>query len=1101
MMFCIPGKPSPLVPRPGKVICTGIILTWCVIRIPDGAAAPSVRSNPPFAEGSPDLQVVVQVSDNGVHHFEMAPVSSPGWVGDPLRWTIQAVDGNGITIGSLNDPASIVLQDENGPVPFESESELKFNRGRLQEHITVLRPALGARFGLQLDSGEVLWSNSFNVYPPPVRQTYQFPVADMVYDTNRNLLYAVVPYDADIHANELVAIRPPTGEIVGTMGLDLGSQESRSYNPPEMAISDDSAYLYVSIRNSNALAKINVETLEELETIPLSAESGYLEVIPGQSSSLVIGMGSSAAKIFYDGHFTDIRDNRTGIDLKYFQFGASFRDLFGIDAGWPGELLRVQIDLLMMGRLVRSAAIQIDPGFQFFGDMIYTTRGQIVNSTSLEVVGSLPVPPAPNNCGPLEVAPDKEEVYFIFPSGKADRLRIQCFDLESRIPMQFCNFPSMGVNGCLPAKELLLCSPDILALRGSDGNMALIQPPFLDPDLPPTDLALNTGSLPTEALCGQPLSFTLTATNTSGNRATEVTLSLRLPQQVAFVEARAGQGYCAATEGLLECRLGNLAPMTSLSTEITLLPEVCGLARLEANVIANEPDAVLANNRIELQFPVIRILQQNEQSRLDLAVNDMVYDLHSGQIYAALSRLTPEDLPGIQTIDPHRLRLEGLRSTAMEIDRLAISDDGTVLYGATTDRQHVVQLALPGLEPVRTIPIGSDPWGYPFHLDDMAVVPEHPDWLVVARSSARHLASLALLSAGTFQPATVESSIFRNEEICFGTDRTELFSYLGILDVLEGLRLRRCEVDAKGIHLLRDISKDLENPSALIYANGLLHTGQAIFGSPHGQFLANVKPLREKRKFIVNPYAHRVVSIEAGVAAFEFYFSDSLSGEQQGRLVLDELGLHPEPTSLVFWGMDGLAFNSGSEVIILRTSLMSMEPEADLQISTTGFPASANAGNILETQLVVTNAGPDPTENPRVVFMPSPWLELVDFQPETGSCQPTQYGLEWSLPPLAVGESARLSLRVLAVAAGREESTFVVQAATPDRNPHNNTVSLTTRIGFQLKPNSMAELGLDVNDLVWQPTEMRFLAATSSGVTAIDPPGVRVLLLRGFEFL
>jgi uncharacterized repeat protein (TIGR01451 family) len=97
---------------------------------------------------------------------------------------------------------------------------------------------------------------------------------------------------------------------------------------------------------------------------------------------------------------------------------------------------------------------------------------------------------------------------------------------------------------------------------------------------PAADLSLaNTGS-PDPAVSGQPLTYTLTATNTGGLDATKVTVTDPLPATAVFGSMSASQGTCTRTvsnpnknkDGTVTCHLGTVTGTAPATVTITVTP-------------------------------------------------------------------------------------------------------------------------------------------------------------------------------------------------------------------------------------------------------------------------------------------------------------------------------------------------------------------------------------------------------------------------------------------------------------------------------------------------------------------------------------------------
>ena len=106
------------------------------------------------------------------------------------------------------------------------------------------------------------------------------------------------------------------------------------------------------------------------------------------------------------------------------------------------------------------------------------------------------------------------------------------------------------------------------------------------------DLVLSKGVAPSPALLGQVLTYTLSVVN-RGGQATGVTLSDRLPAQVAFVSASAG---CSLSGDEVRCALGTLAPRQAAAASIVVRPLSSGAITNTATALLAQTDAHPADN-------------------------------------------------------------------------------------------------------------------------------------------------------------------------------------------------------------------------------------------------------------------------------------------------------------------------------------------------------------------------------------------------------------------------------------------------------------------------------------------------------------------------
>ena len=91
---------------------------------------------------------------------------------------------------------------------------------------------------------------------------------------------------------------------------------------------------------------------------------------------------------------------------------------------------------------------------------------------------------------------------------------------------------------------------------------------------PPADLAVTNSGSPNPVVSGQQLTYTITAANTGGQTAANVTVTDPLPASAHFNSASATQGTCtppgSPKGGTVTCNLGSLGASGSATVTIVV---------------------------------------------------------------------------------------------------------------------------------------------------------------------------------------------------------------------------------------------------------------------------------------------------------------------------------------------------------------------------------------------------------------------------------------------------------------------------------------------------------------------------------------------------
>lgn len=316
-----------------------------------------------------------------------------------------------------------------------------------------------------------------------------------------------------------------------------------------------------------------------------------------------------------------------------------------------------------------------------------------------------------------------------------------------------------------------------------------------------------------------------------------------------------------------------------------------------------------------------------ELRQISLTTNDLVVDPVSQVLFASVPSSVGVGGNSVAPIDP----VAGTAATAVfvgsEPNRLAVADNGSVLYvsldGANSVRKFDIPTRTAGLQ----FSLGSDPFFGPFRAEDMAVAPGQPDVLAVSRSrtgvSPRH-GGVAIFDNGVRRTLTTPDHTGSNV-IEFSTSPEVLY---GQNNETTEFGFRRMAVGSCGVitlsttqSLLSGFNLDFKVDNGVAYSNA----GRAIdpeAGTIAGTFMivnsgsflsgtVRVLPDAKARKvyFLIN---------DNGQTLLRVY--DSQKFVRLGDLVLP--GVPSSFSSLVRWGSNGLAFRTAGQVYLLQNALI-----------------------------------------------------------------------------------------------------------------------------------------------------------------------------------
>jgi trimeric autotransporter adhesin len=170
-------------------------------------------------------------------------------------------------------------------------------------------------------------------------------------------------------------------------------------------------------------------------------------------------------------------------------------------------------------------------------------------------------------------------------------------------------------------------------------------------------------------------------------------------------------------------------------------------------------------------------------------------------------------------------------------------------------------------------------------------------------------------------------------------------------------------------------------------------------------------------------------------------------------------GFSNNPSNLVRWGQNGLAFASPTQVYSVQSPVvqdLSASP-ADVSVAVSA-PAAATTGATLMYTITVSNAGPNTAQNIVMVSTATSGLQNVSAtgtssSPSTTVTCGSSSPVNCTIPSLASGASATIQVSLTPNAAGNFVSNASVYPVSYDPNTANNQATATTVVsGTEYSP-------------------------------------------------
>jgi hypothetical protein len=310
---------------------------------------------------------------------------------------------------------------------------------------------------------------------------------------------------------------------------------------------------------------------------------------------------------------------------------------------------------------------------------------------------------------------------------------------------------------------------------------------------------------------------------------------------------------------------------------------------------------------------------------VDLPTSDMVYSPSNQMIYASVPNTGGAYSNTVAAIDPVSGMVAGSVFVGSNPTKLALSDDGQVLYAA-------VDIAVRKIDPIAMTAgprytlgdLGPDS---PYYAIDLAVCPGQPGTFAVLRESFMSYRSdqVAIYDDGVRRPDVTEAGMMSNASmIVYSSQSTLLYVRNTLTEECDFLKVDTTSNGAEitdhqtnlNSGVIAAFVRDVKYDSGLAY----LSTGDVV--DPDTRTITGSFPLHELG--IVEPDVAngRVYFLTQDVVseAYTLRAFDSQTYVQVSSLALGKLS--GTPRSLIRCGTDGLAIGTSNKVYLVRTAAL-----------------------------------------------------------------------------------------------------------------------------------------------------------------------------------
>lgn len=432
---------------------------------------------------------------------------------------------------------------------------------------------------------------------------------------------------------------------------------------------------------------------------------------------------------------------------------------------------------------------------------------------------------------------------------------------------------------------------------------------------------------------------------------------------------------------------------------------------------------------------------------LAIPANGLVYSPSTQLLYASVpSSGGPTLGNSIVPIDPYTGNLGTPVWVGSEPGIMALSsDDGTIWVGLT-GAAAVRELNLNTLTAGQQFNLGGGTGIYnaPVTAAALAVMPGFPNTLAVAGGPNDTYASLVTIYDSGVARANAQTGA---TQCCSGVTGMA-FDPTGTMLYEAGSGYGMATVNSTGITSMTSLNAnvstnglDIDNGRAYLTAGVILN---ANTGVQLGVFTSQGQNANGP---VASDSALGEGFVLVDLSGYQINVYDLSTFDLNGSIPAEGVdSFLQNPSSLLRWGQNGVAFTSGSQIYILTSPLVQnlSSSLADLGV-TANAPAVGTTGTNLTYTLTVSNAGPVTAAPATLVDTLPTAATLQSVTPSQGSCT-TGPVLSCNLGNVTSGSSATVAIVLTPLTDGTLTNTATVSAPEADPNLANNTVVSNTAV-------------------------------------------------------
>src|SRR5579864_5904733 len=756
-------------------------------------------------------------------------------------------------------------------------------------HVSILNPQ--ANGGISLDSTFLVGSAGGPGFAEViVNQQAQ----RILYDPLREVIYAAVPTGAPSNANTISVLNLNT--------LAITASQPTGVNPNALAISDDGQFLYAGVKGSVQRFTLPALTPDityglGLDVFGQPVSALDVQVAPGAPHTTVVttGSGSGASgngpvRVFDDATARPVTPNVFTF-CDSLQWGASAATLLcsdTFDSGADMYVLTVDANGVSVKQDNQGAGgsrIHFDRGTNFF----YGDNSNTVDTSALPV-GRF------NTFGSMVPDSSLNKAFFLdFGSS------IHSYNLRHFTHISDISIP--GLNG-FTGNQLIRWGQNGLAFTTSAGQIVLVAGNFLDPIAveQPTPVVV-----PTPAPTPTPTAQTPTISTLSPSGA--------IAGGPSFTITVNGTNFL--NNSVLQFNSTALATSFISSTQLQATVPAGEITFTGVAQVAVANPAASGGNSASSSFLIgTNQINGNTLAVFNQPANDIAFDPLRQVLYLTVPSTAPNG-NSIAVFDLATSTVTGSQFAGSNPNLLAISDDNQFLYASLDGAVGVQRFNLSGILPDVEFSVGGDSFIGPHVAFDVQPAPGQPHTVAVSTAAE---GGITVFDDGVPRPTSFPTFVPQLSSLQWSPDATQLFA--GGADLLtlavspSGVTQNKLFTGVFGsgrrIHL--------DSATAAIYSDG-----GRIADPVTGSLLVTLNPPVRQPGFssplmVTDSALNAAYSLD-GATLNVFNLRQFTSA---GSITVPSLA--GSPLRLIRWGKNGLAWNNGSQLVLLVGSLVSQLP-------------------------------------------------------------------------------------------------------------------------------------------------------------------------------